>query len=122
VRRLVEAQRELVRPDAMLWWGVGVLVAFAIVGVGMPLWLMSDGPGSLGQVRWVVYPFGAALASLLGYIVVYLVGLTRRRETAPMAASARSLDGAPSDPSDADAPSDAQAPSDYEAPPDPVSG
>jgi hypothetical protein len=79
LRRLREAHEEIVRPDARLWWGVGILVAFAIVGVALPTWIMSRGPGDLAAVRWVVYPFGSALAILLVYIVVYLAQLIRRK-------------------------------------------
>lgn len=40
---------------------------------------MSRGPTDLARVRWLVYPFGAALLTLLGYIVVYLLQITRRK-------------------------------------------
>ena len=79
LRRLTEAHAEIVRPDARLWWGVGILVAFAIVGVAMPTWIMSQGPKDLATVRWLVYPFGGALAVLLAYIVVYLAQLSGRK-------------------------------------------
>ena len=58
---------------------MGILVAFAIVGVAMPTWIMGQGPKDLATVRWLVYPFGGALAILLTYIVVYLVQLSRRK-------------------------------------------
>lgn len=32
LRRLQEAHAEVVRPDARLWWGVGIVVVFAAVG------------------------------------------------------------------------------------------
>ena len=57
---------------------MGILIAFAIVGVALPAWMMSDGPTNLASVRWLVYPFGGALAILLAYIVVYLVQSNRR--------------------------------------------
>lgn len=79
LRRLTEARAEIVRPDARLWWGVGILVAFAIVGVAMPTWIMSQGPKDVAAVRWLIYPFGGALAVLLAYIVVYLAQLSRRK-------------------------------------------
>lgn len=79
LRRLTEAHKEIVRPDARLWWGVVILIAFAIVGVALPVWKMSQGPADLGAVRWLVYPFGGALAVLLVYVVVYLAQLSRRK-------------------------------------------
>jgi len=79
LRRLREAHAEIVRPDARLWWGVGILIAFAIVGVALPAWVMSQGPKDLATVQWLVYPFGGALAILLAYIVVYLAQLSRRK-------------------------------------------
>jgi len=42
---------------------------------------MSQGPADLAQVRWVVWPFMAALLILIIYVVVYLATITRR--TAP---------------------------------------
>lgn len=83
LRRLRQEHREIVRPHARLWWAVGILTAFTIVGVGVPAWLMSEGPGNLGAVQWLVYPFAGALAALLIYIVVYLAQLTRRRAPSP---------------------------------------
>lgn len=75
--RLQAAHQEIVRPDASLWWGVGVLTAFAIAGVALPMWVMSRGPKDLSRVSWLVYPFLAGLAVLIGHIVLYLVHLTR---------------------------------------------
>jgi hypothetical protein len=79
LRRLREAHAEIVRPDARLWWGAGILIALAIVGVALPAWIMSQGPKNLATVQWLIYPFGAALTILLVYIVVYLVQLGRRK-------------------------------------------
>jgi len=79
LRRLQQAHAEIVRPDARLWWGVGVLGIFAIVGVGLPAWVMSQGPDNLASVRWLFWPFAISLALLIGYIVVYLVKLTSDR-------------------------------------------
>ena len=78
-RQLREAHEEIVRSDARLWWGVGILIAFAIVGVALPTWIMSQGPKDLATVQWLVYPFGGALTILLAYIVVYLAQLSRRK-------------------------------------------
>lgn len=79
LRRLRQAHAQIVRPDSRLWWGVGILVAFAIVGVGLPAGLMAFGPPDLSRVRWVFYPFTAGLLALLAYIVFYLVQITRRK-------------------------------------------
>jgi hypothetical protein len=75
--RLRQAHAEIVRPDARLWWGVGILTGYAIAGVGLPMWVMSRGPSDLSQVRWVFYPFAIGLAALIIYIIVYLAKLTR---------------------------------------------
>ena len=80
LRRLRLAHAEIVRPDARLWWGIGIVVAFAVVGVAVPLWVLGQGPRDLASVRWLFWLFAAALAALLGYIVVYLVLLTRTRQ------------------------------------------
>jgi hypothetical protein len=68
-----------VRPDARLWWGVGILVIFAISGVGLPAWVMSRGPDNLASVSWLFWPFAISLVLLIGYIVVYLAKLTSNR-------------------------------------------
>ena len=79
LKRLQQAHAEIVRPDARLWWGVGILGIFAIVGVGLPAWVMSQGPDNLASVWWLFWPFAISLALLIGYIVVYLVKLTSDR-------------------------------------------
>jgi len=78
-RRLQEAHAEIVRPDARLWWGVGIVVLFAAAGVALPLWIMAQGPKDLASVRWLFWVFACALAALLAYIVVYLADLTRAK-------------------------------------------
>lgn len=80
LRRLQVEHSEVVRPDARLWWGVGIVVIMAAVGVALPLWVMAQGPRDLASVRWLFWVFVAALASLLAYIVAYLVQLTRRKQ------------------------------------------
>ena len=80
-RRLQEAHAEIVRPDARLWWGVGIVVLFAAVGVALPLWIMAQGPKDLGSVRWLFWVFAGALAALLAYIVAYLAQLTRAKRS-----------------------------------------
>jgi hypothetical protein len=79
LRRLRQQHTDVIRPDARLWWATAILVTYAIAGVAVPLWVMSEGPASLRAVRWTFWPFAAGLVVLLGYIAVYLFGLTRRR-------------------------------------------
>jgi len=80
LRRLEQEHAEIVRPDARLWWGVGILIVFTALGVVLPLWVMAAGPHDLAPVRWwVFYPFIGSLALLIGYIVLYLIQLTRNR-------------------------------------------
>jgi hypothetical protein len=59
--------------------GFGILIVFTLLGVVVPLWDMATGPRDLAQVRWVLYPFIGSLALLIGYIVVYLIQLTRNK-------------------------------------------
>ena len=77
LRRAQNACAEIVRPDAWLWSGVGILTVLAIAGVGVPMWVMSLGPSDLGGVRWLIYPFAGSLLMLIVYIVLYLMHLTR---------------------------------------------
>jgi hypothetical protein len=92
LRRLRQQHADVVRPDTRLWWAVVILAAYAIGGVAVPLWVMSEGPVSLRAVRWTFWPFAAGMVLLLGYIAVYLFGLTRRRrQWAGKAATASSL-------------------------------
>ncbi len=79
LRRLEQEHAEIVRPDARLWWGVGILIVFTILGVVVPLGGMATGPRDLAPVRWVLYPFIGSLMFLIGYIVLYLIQLTRNR-------------------------------------------
>lgn len=79
LRRLQTAHAEIVRPDARLWWGVGIVLAFAMVGIALPLWIMAQGPKNLTSIGWLFWPFAVALAALLVYIVVYLAQLGRVR-------------------------------------------
>lgn len=62
-----------------MWWGVVILIIFAVLGVVVPLGVMATGPHDLAPVRWVFWPFILSLAALIGYIVVYLVQLTRTK-------------------------------------------
>jgi hypothetical protein len=79
LRRLGQEHAEIVRPDARLWPGVGILILFTILGVVVPLGVMATGPHELAQVRWVLYLFIVSLVALVGYIVVYLAQLTRKK-------------------------------------------
>jgi hypothetical protein len=79
LRRLRQQHADVVRPDARLWWAVLILTAYAIAGVAVPLWVMAEGPTSIGSVRWTFWPFAAGLTALLAYVVWYLEGLSRRR-------------------------------------------
>ena len=72
-------------PDGRLWWGIGILIVFTLLGVVIPLGVMTAGPHDLAQVRWVFYPFIVSLLALIGYIVVYLVQLTRSKRDQPTA-------------------------------------
>ena len=77
--RLQLEHAEVIRPDARLWWGIGILITFTILGVALPLGVMVTGPRDLAQVRWVLYPFITSLVGLIGYIVLYLIQLTRTK-------------------------------------------
>jgi hypothetical protein len=79
LRRLRQQHADVIKPDARMWWAVAILTAYAIAGVALPLWVMSNGPVSLSAVRWTFWPFAGGLAVLIGYIAWYLLGLTRRR-------------------------------------------
>jgi hypothetical protein len=85
--RLEQEHAEIVRPDARLWWGVIILIIFTVLGVVVPLVVMATGPRDLAAVRWVLYPFIVSLAALVGYIVVYLVQLTRKKPDQPTASA-----------------------------------
>jgi hypothetical protein len=87
LRRLQEAHAEIIRPDVRLWIGVAVVIIYAAVGVAWPLFVMSEGPTDLAQVRWAIWPFMAALLILIIYVVVYLATITRRK-TPPIGAGA----------------------------------
>jgi hypothetical protein len=79
LERLQQAHAEIVRPDARLWWGIAILIVLTVLGVVVPLWVMATGPRDMASVRWVLYSFLGGLVLLIGYIVVYLAQLTRRR-------------------------------------------
>jgi hypothetical protein len=59
-RRLQQDHAQIIRPDKRLWFGVAVLVIFTAVGVAWPIFLMSQGPTDLAQVRLAVWPLMVA--------------------------------------------------------------
>jgi hypothetical protein len=77
--RLSQAHAEIIRPDKRLWFGVIVLATYAAVGVAWPLFVLSQGPTDLAQVRHFVWLFMGALLILIIYVVAYLVSITRRK-------------------------------------------
>ncbi len=69
-----------VRPDSRLAWGLGVLAVFTLVGVVLPLWVMSNSPQDITfHIQLLFWGFAAALAALLGYMLLYLVRLVTRK-------------------------------------------
>jgi hypothetical protein len=79
--RLQRARDALVRPKG-LGWGLVVLGFFTLVGVIVPIWLMSRGPkrltAHLGEV--VFWLFLAGLLALLGYMSVLALRLSGWRQ------------------------------------------
>jgi len=45
--RLEQEHATIVRPDVRLWWGIGILIVFTILGVVIPLGVMITGPHDL---------------------------------------------------------------------------
>ncbi|WP_181802312.1 hypothetical protein [Streptomyces shenzhenensis] len=81
--RLRQAHSEVVRPDGRMLWALVVLAVFTVVGVGLPLWVMSQGPRDITpHIRWLFWLFGGALATLLIYMALYLRALMTRRSMA----------------------------------------
>lgn len=77
VLRLRQDRGRIVRPDKRLWWGIGVLVYFTIVGIALPTWVMSRGPRDLTpHIRLLFWAFASGLAALVAYVVLYLFSLT----------------------------------------------
>lgn len=79
--RLQRAQKAIVRPKG-LGWGLIVLGFFTVVGVIIPIWLMSRAPerltAHLGEV--VFWLFFAGLLALLGYMSVLALRLSGWRK------------------------------------------
>ncbi len=80
VRRLRQARDAIVRPQG-LGWGLGILGYFAVVGVVVPILLMSRGPKDLTALMGtlVVAGFCSGLVALLGYMAILALRLSRRR-------------------------------------------
>lgn len=78
-RRLRDEHVEIIRPDKRLWFGVAILIGFAVLGVAWPTYSMSTGPANLASVRWFVWPFCVVLAALIIYVVMYLWNLSHRQ-------------------------------------------
>jgi hypothetical protein len=78
--RLKRERKRIVRPKG-LGWGLSVLGYFTVVGVMLPLWLMSRGPdrltAHLGEV--VLWAFLSGLVALLVYMVVLALRLRKSR-------------------------------------------
>jgi hypothetical protein len=79
--RLQRARDAIVRPKG-LGWGLVVLAFFTLVGVIIPIWLMSRAPQRLtvhfGEV--VFWLFFAGLLALLGYMTVLALRLSGWRK------------------------------------------
>ncbi|MEY9948066.1 hypothetical protein [Kitasatospora sp. GAS1066B] len=80
--RLRLDHKRVVMPDSRLVWGLVVLAVFTMVGVVVPLWVMSNGPHDITpHIRLLFWGFSVALAFLFGYMVIYLVKLMTRKST-----------------------------------------
>ncbi|MEV6543421.1 hypothetical protein [Streptomyces sp. NPDC051665] len=78
--RLRRAHSEVVRPDGRMLWALVVLAVFTVIGVVLPLWVMSHGPKDITpHIRWMFWLFASALVILLGYMAIYLRALMTRR-------------------------------------------
>lgn len=79
--RLQRARDAIVRPKG-LGWGLVVLGSFTLVGVIIPIWLMSRAPERLtahfGEV--VFWLFFAGLLALLGYMSILALRLSGWRK------------------------------------------
>ncbi len=85
VAHLQRTREVIVRPKG-LGWGLAVLSFFTVVGVIIPLWLMSRGPkrltAHLGEV--VFWLFLSGLLLLLGYMTVLALRLSRGNQSDPL--------------------------------------
>ncbi|WP_406639105.1 hypothetical protein [Amycolatopsis sp. WGS_07] len=89
VRRLRERRDSIVRPDKQLWIGLGVLLYPTVVGIVLPVLVLSGGPTAFtGWIRTLGVLFVTALAVLLGYLAylatrLSLYGRGSRKPPAP---------------------------------------
>lgn len=78
VSRLTREQARVVRPDKWLAWGMIVLTYFTAVGVGLPLYVLSKGPTNLTpHIRDELITFGSGLLALIGYMIAYVLNLSK---------------------------------------------
>jgi len=83
VRRLEQDRRRIVTPDRVLWWGIGVLVVFSLVGMIAPLWAMSRTPTDFTpHLKLLSWAFAVIFGLLVGYFFIYAWWLTRRKNNA----------------------------------------
>jgi hypothetical protein len=83
VQRLRQARDAVVRPQG-LGWGLVILGYFAVVGVVVPILLMSRGPQDLTpRMGTLLFAgFCSGLVALLGYMAVLALRLSRRHRQA----------------------------------------
>jgi hypothetical protein len=72
-------RRLIVIPDRQLWRGLAMLATLVILGIGLPLYILSQGPSDLTPlIKSLAYPFGFALLLLLTYLFSFALSLARR--------------------------------------------
>lgn len=78
--RLRRAHSKVVKPDGRMLSALIVLALFTVIGVVLPLWVMSQGPKDITpHIQWMFWLFASALLILLGYMAIYLRALMTRR-------------------------------------------
>ena len=81
VHRLRQARDAVVRPQGF-GWGLAILGYFTVVGVVLPLVLLSSGTNLTKQARyWVFAGFCSGLGTLLGYMAALALRLSRHVTT-----------------------------------------
>lgn len=71
--RLRREWEAISKPDARLWIAIAILIYFAAVGIGLPLWELSNGPNRFTVLTNLTFwLFVSALVLLLGFLVLYL--------------------------------------------------
>jgi hypothetical protein len=78
VRRFRQARNAIVRPRG-LGLGLAILGYFALVGIVVPIWLLSRGPTDLTPRMggWVLAGFLSGLLALFGYMTILALRLSR---------------------------------------------